>query len=285
MGVLINPKGPSKIHCFACKYGGKFEDALRDLARLSGEDYSKIIRLAGEYEELDLGVVVDQIPAYDSYKKAKPEVKLSECILDDVRGQAARYLLDRGFDLEILKEWESGYDSAYNRAVFPVRSIAGNLVGAVGRTVNDHKIKYFNYFGFDKSMYLFGEHKTKEGTTLVVVEGLLDTVKVWQALHTQDLLDRYSVVGILGSEASFDQCRKAVGLSDDVILFFDNDRAGRVGERNLALHLQKKVLLRSVDYPANVGNDPDDVVEHGCSLSDLFSASKLIVAERGKDWR
>lgn len=285
MGILINPDGPSKIHCFACEYGGDFEKALKDLAKFSGEDYADLIKRVGEYEEVDPSVVADQIPAYDDYTKKKHDVKLSETLLDDVRGMAHRYLLDRGFELETLKEWESGYDSYYRRAVFPVRNWEGHLVGAVGRTVNDHKIKYFNYFGFDKSRYLFGEHKVKEGTTLVVVEGLLDTVKVWQGMRNQGLLDEYSVVGILGSEASFDQCRKMVGLANEVILFLDNDRTGWLGQQKLAVNLQWKVLLKSVDYPDSIGGDPDEVVEAGCSLDELLSTSKLIVAKRGEQWR
>ena len=285
MGILINENGSSKVHCFACKYGGDFQSALEDLARVSGEDYADLIKRVGDYEEVDPSVVADQIPAYDEYEKQKAEVKLSETLLEDMRGQAHRYLLDRGFEIETLREWESGYDSHYRRAVFPVRNGEGHLVGAVGRTVNNYKIKYFNYFGFDKSRYLFGEHKVKEGTSLVVVEGLLDTVKVWQGLRNQDLLDRYSVVGILGSEASFGQCRKMVDLANEVILFLDNDRTGWIGQRKLAMNLQKKILLKSVEYPDSIGGDPDEVVEAGCSLSELLDASKLIVATRGEEWR
>jgi len=285
MGILINSNGPSKIHCFACKYGGDFETALKDLAKFSGEDYSDLIKRVGEFEEVDPSILADQIPAYDEYEIQKKEIKLSETLLEDFRGQTHRYVLNRGFDVETLKEWESGYDNNYRRAVFPVRSRQGVLVGAVGRTVNNHKIKYFNYFGFDKSRYLFGEHKVKEGTSLVVVEGLLDTVKVWQALKDQDLLDRYSVVGILGSDASFDQCRKMVDLANEVVLFLDNDRTGLIGQNKLAVNLQRKVLLKSVDYPDSVGQDPDEVVEAGCSLGELLDTSKLIVAERDKEWR
>lgn len=285
MGILINEKGSSKVHCFACKYGGDFEKALKDLAKFSGEDYADLIKRVGEFEEVDPSVLVDQIPAYEKYDKQKKEIKLSETLLDDIRGQTHKYLLDRGFELETLKEWKSGYDSNYRRAVFPVRNQKGDLVGAVGRTVNDHKIKYFNYFGFDKSRYLFGEHKVKEGTSLVVVEGLLDTVKLWQGLKNQGLLDRYSVVGILGSEASFGQCQKMVGLSNEVILFLDNDQTGLSGQTKLAVNLQKKVLLKSVDYPGSIGNDPDEVVDAGYSLSELLDTSKLIVAKRGEEWR
>lgn len=285
MGILINPEGPSKVHCFACKYGGTFERALRDLAQRSGEDYSDLIAHVVEHEDVTPEIVVGQIPAYESYEERRGEQVLEEALLENIRGQAHRYLLDRGFDLETLKCWESGYDRAHKRAVFPVRGGSGDLVGAVGRTINGSQIKYFNYFGFDKSQYLFGEHKAKEGTKLVVVEGLLDTVKLWQAFRDQELLDEYSVVGILGSEASPNQCRKMVRFSDEVLLFFDNDETGKLCETSVARRLQRQVLLKTIEYPSGMGNDPDDVVDSGCSLRELFGAAKLIVAGRDRKWR
>ena len=285
MGILINPLGPSKVHCFACKYGGTLVTALRDLEKFSGDDYSELIASVERNEDVEPEVIVDQIPAYDSHDERRGERPLDEALLDNICGQAPRYLLNRNFDLETLKTWESGYDQKHKRAVFPVRNSSGDFVGAVGRTINGDRIKYFNYFGFDKSSYLFGENKVKEDTKLVVVEGLLDTVKLWQGFRDQNMLDEYSVVGILGSEASPSQNRKVVGFSDEVFLFLDNDETGKVCEFTMARQLQRKVLLKSVEYPPGVGNDPDDVVNSGTNLRELFDASKLIVAGRVKQWR
>ena len=151
--------------------------------------------------------------------------------------------------------------------------------------MNNHQIKYFNYFGFDKSRYVFGEHKVRPGTKLVVVEGLLDTVKVWQRLNQEELLDEYSVVGLLGSEPSKEQCSKLVRLSSEVILFLDNDTSGQMGMNKLAKKLESSVYLKCIDYPENLGSDPDDLVENNVSLKDLFSAAKLLVAKRDNNWR
>jgi len=285
MGVQIAPNGESKIHCFACKYGGTLKRSIEDYSRLSGEDFSELIQKVGDYEEIDPSILTEMIPEYDEHEKRPPEIVLGENILDGIRGFGHTYLLDRGFDLETLKQWECGYDSKTKRVVFPIRDNQKRLVGAVGRTVVNHKIKYFNYFGFDKSRYLFGEHLVTEGTALVVVEGLLDTIKVWQKLKAERALDRYSVVGILGSDASKAQCQKLLLYSNEAILFLDNDPAGLQGQNKLALIMQEQVLLKSVDYPDSVGHDPDDVVEHGCSLSELFNTSKLIVAKCDIAWR
>lgn len=285
MGISIAPDGESKVHCFSCEYGGTFKRAVEDLAHFSGEDFADLIQKVGNYEDIDPVLVVDSIPEYDVYDRPKEELRLGEALMDDMRGMGHKYLFDRGFEIETLKEWESGYDRKNQRVTFPVRNHQHFLVGAVGRTVVDHQIKYFNYFGFDKSSFLFGENKITKGTTLIVVEGLLDTVKTWQGLCRDGLLDRYSVVGLLGSEASKGQCQKLLKYANEVVLFLDNDKAGWLGQNRLALAMQTKLLLKSVDYPSGVGSDPDDVVESNYPLTELFDTSKLIAAKRGLDWR
>jgi len=285
MGISIDPNGESKVHCFACEYGGTFQRAIQDLADFSGEDYSQLIQRVGDYEEIDPALMIELIPDYDYYEEKKSDINLGEVIMEDMRGVAHSYLFQRGFDLETLKEWESGFDAPTNRVTFPVRSGDGSLVGAVGRTTVDHQMKYFNYFGFDISRYLFGEHKIIPGNTLVVVEGLLDTVKTWQGLKRDGLLNQYSVVGLLGSDASKAQCHKLMEYTDEVILFLDDDQAGLLGQNKLALAIQQQVLLKSVEYPPGVGSDPDDVVESKYPLNQLLDTSKLIVAKRDMDWR
>jgi len=286
MGILINDHGESKIHCFACEYGGTLKDAVAELNKRSDDDFSDIVSLVDDYDNIDPILLVSTIPDYDYYEPKKQEITFGEEVLDDIRGKAHKYLIDRGFELETLKEWESCFDKKYMRAVFPVRNKYSKIVGTVGRTVNNHQVKYFNYLGFDKSKYLFGENKIKNGTSLVVVEGLLDTVKLWQGLNEEGLIDKYSVVGLLGSEPSIVQCNKIRGFANEVILFFDNDKAGDLGQKKLARHIQKQVLLRSVDYVEGIGGDPDEVVNSGYPLEKLIEDSKLIVAKRDNDdWR
>jgi hypothetical protein len=286
MGIRINDAGESKVHCFACEYGGSLKEAVRELNERSGSDFSEVISLVDDYDNIDPLLVVKTIPAYDQYEKKKPEVVFGEEAIDDFRGVTHKYILNRGFSLDTLKEWESGYDPAYKRVVFPLRNVRGKLVGAIGRTVNNHKVRYFNYFHFDKSKYVFGEHKVRPNTSLIVVEGLLDTVKVWQELKKENLLDEFSVVGLLGSEPSFKQCRKIVSLANEVVLFLDNDVAGKLGKNKMAKLLCKEVLLKSVAYIDGIGNDPDEAVDSGYPLRDLLLNSKLTVAKKGdSDWR
>ncbi len=78
MGVSINADGESKVHCFACEYGGTLQRAVQDLGDFSGEDYSQLIQRVGEYEEIDPALMVELIPDYDHYEEKKPDHGVEE---------------------------------------------------------------------------------------------------------------------------------------------------------------------------------------------------------------
>lgn len=72
-----------------------------------------------------------------------------------------QYLLDRGFDLEILRKYEVGFWSRvgtymHDRVVVPVRDHDGHLVGYTGRTV--HTKEYFEKRGLMYSKWVHGRH-------------------------------------------------------------------------------------------------------------------------------
>lgn len=275
MGISIT-EGVSLVHCFACEFGGSLSYAVSLLSRHSGIDYSDLIKKIRGYEEENPLFSLDSIPGYDDYPADKEDIIIPENAYLTYKNKTHRYLLDRGFSLETIREWEGGYDSEKKRVIFPVRNLDCRLVGAVGRTVNNHEIKYFNYYKFDKSRFLFGEHKVK-APNIIVVEGLLDTISVWQSIHKSNLERFISVVGLLGSEPSRIQASKLRRLSRDVFLFLDNDIAGRTGQRKLAKLLQKKVTLRSIAYPDSIigSGDPDDLMRKGVSIEELIENSRL----------
>lgn len=276
MGISITD-GVSLVHCFACEHAGSLSYSISLLSRFSGIDYSALIRKIRKYEEEDPLIGLNSIPGYDSYPSDKrEEIVLPENLYVPFMNKTHKYILNRGIELDSIREWEGGYDSEKKRVTFPVRNIDGYFVGAVGRTVNNHEMKYFNYFKFDKSLFVFGEHKVK-ASNLIVVEGLLDTISVWQSIKKEGLENFVSVVGLLGSEPSKAQANKIRSLSSDVFLFLDNDIAGRTGQRKLAKLLQKRVTLRSITYPDRISElrDPDDLMRKGVLVSELIGESKL----------
>jgi hypothetical protein len=72
-----------------------------------------------------------------------------------------QYLLNRGFDLEVLRNYEVGFWSRlgtymHDRVVFPVRDHEGHLVGYTGRTV--HTKNYFEDRGLPYMKWVHGRH-------------------------------------------------------------------------------------------------------------------------------
>lgn len=75
-----------------------------------------------------------------------------------------QYLIDRGFDPEVLRRYEVGLWSRRGtfmdaRAVFPVRDHEGHLVGYTGRTI--YPKEYFEKRGLKYSKWVHGRHYTK----------------------------------------------------------------------------------------------------------------------------
>jgi hypothetical protein len=72
-----------------------------------------------------------------------------------------QYLLNRGFDLDILRQYEAGLWTRigtymHDRVVFPVRDHDGHLVGYTGRTI--HPEEYFTKRGLKYAKWIHGRH-------------------------------------------------------------------------------------------------------------------------------
>lgn len=278
MGVSIDPKGASLVHCFTCEYGGTLEESVIYLHQHSDEDYTELVARVAQIEEVDPEFLAHSIPDYDEPPEAYVRKPVAERLVESWRGIGHQYVLRRGITIPTLKAWDGGFDSQQKRVTFPVRDRDGTLVGAVGRAVGQlQKPKYLNYFEFDKGHYLFGEHLIKEGTALVVTEGLLDAVVVWQALNEAGRLNDYSVVSCLGAKVTRYQRQKLVKDADVVTLFLDNDPAGWEGQATLARFLQRQVVLKAVRYPDVVGGDPADLLERGVDIVNLIDSADLLV--------
>jgi len=289
MGISINPLGPSKVHCFSCKYRGSLVKFLKVLGECRGENYTSLIRKVGKIEELDPEQIAASVGGYlESEQIEQGEHVFGECMfrLFSIEKKTHSYALDRGFSLETMKAWDCRYSEEKKRIVFPVRSRregktgcgTSTLVGAVGRTVlSNGKPPYFNFFSFPKGLYLFGEHMLPYSNTAVIVEGLFDTVAVWQELGKRNLLSKYTPLGLLGSSISAAQAKKLVKWSKEVVSFVDNDPAGWTCQLELANKLGRSVLVRGVRYPKNSGTDPAALMLDGIDVVSLIEDADLLL--------
>lgn len=144
-----------------------------------------------------------------------------------------RYILDRGFTPGDLDDWGIGYDAISQRFTIPVCNPEGELVGFKGRAwrksarpkylvIGDKgKRQRYGFPTYDKSLVVFGLDRCADSRSqkLVLVEGELDVISLW--------IMGVPAICVGGSSMSVEQAKLIREYCDEVVLFFDNDVAGK----------------------------------------------------------
>lgn len=255
MSVVVRENELSPVRCFTCSRRGSSIVELFEQLSVCDPSYAKFVADAQGAEHVDLQAIADSIPTYGAVvPDTNPRTVFPEEWLGVFRGKFHPYLAGRGVSMDTARTWGLGYDDSQKRAVIPCRDRAGRLVGAVGRGIHAGvDPRYWNYWNFDKSRVLLGEHLVRRGSALVLVEGPLDAV-----LLSQSLPDDYSVVSTMGTNISAAQLERVLSLaSGEVVLAMDNDPAGRKATDHIGARLARKVILSAVEYPPGTeGDDP-----------------------------
>lgn len=156
------------------------------------------------------------------HEPSMPEESLARYMGND------EYWIGRGFDIETIERFQLGFDTINNAAVIPVRDEYGVLRGTILRYMNhDDGPKYKNPRGFERRRSFFGAWLVGEhDDTAVLVEGPVDAMRVWQAGHCG--------LALYGTRFTDEQRRLLSRLGiKHVVLFLDNDRAGKIARREL----------------------------------------------------
>lgn len=161
------------------------------------------------------------------------------------------WFLNRGFTWETIFHWKMRYDMVNDAVVIPIYW-QGELVGTITRN-NRLEPKYVNSPNLPRSEILFGEIITP-GTDIILVEGLLDTVWLWQL--------RYNAFGLLGTALSKEQVRLLQRMGrGQVTLGLDNDKAGKEGTDKAVDTLVEcgymPPQIKILRYPSGI-KDPQD---------------------------
>lgn len=192
-----------------------------------------------------------------------------------------KYWKDRGFDSNIIEAFELGFDMYGDKfdgkyVTIPIRNIHGELLGVIKRyTAKDVQLRYRYPKGFKRSQNLFASwmtQATEDIDFVVLTEGSIDAMKVWQA--------GYPAMAIYGSSISAEQVDiiRKMGIKK-VVTFFDNDKAGKectqsvtgfkVKKRgsvermvyNKETDMRKRFLMYRAIYPRGYPSDPGDMTE------------------------
>jgi DNA primase len=225
--------------------------------------------------------------------------QFSEWMWNDDHGRAVglAYVRERGFTDETIKKFELGFhlegrdtfakaalkagyqsefleatglcikretgdlvDRFWGRAMFPIHSLSGRVVGFGGRVLrSDAKTaKYLNSPEseiYHKSQVLYGLFQAKQSISrankVYLVEGYTDVISMHQG-------GVHNVVSSSGTALTLDQIRLIKRLTEHVTLLYDGDKAGiRASFRGIDLLLEEGLYVRAVPLP--VGEDPDSL--------------------------
>ena len=165
------------------------------------------------------------------------------------------YLANRGVDLETARHFGIGYNrgagSMEGRVVIPIHDENGFLVAYAGRSVDGTEPRYRFPVRFRKSLVLFNLHRaTAHGTTVVVVEGFFDCVRVHQA-------GIGCVVALMGCTLSVRQADLLSRHFHQAMLLMDGDKAGRSAGTALGQRLVTRIATKIVEIPS--GSQPDQL--------------------------
>lgn len=257
MGILPKPQEYMCLaHCFTCGFKSKSLTWMVEQLATYDPDFEKFIPEVEELERFDLDEALTSLWGYGQLTAPKRAKQFDQHSYEPFRGIWHSYHEERGYNRETFDVWELGYNEDNKRVTFPVYDVKKQLVGMIGRGVDKAvQPKYWNYWGFDESFFLYGEHLIKPGTDIVVVEGPVDVTKGWQ--NIQHLLEEYSIVGCMGGVLSDRQCDKLVQYGAGIVLAFDADDSGARFFDHAVEKLERRSLLQVIDYSVVQGKDPD----------------------------
>jgi len=185
-------------------------------------------------------------------KETRDPFEIPESALSGFSRDLHPYAVGRGITQVMWDRWGLSFDARLQRIVFPVRRLNGKLIGLTGRDVTGvSDRKYHNYVGLKRSEVLYGEHLIQANTPIVVVEGQIDAILV-------DGASGLCAVAPLG-EGFSKQHVDCVFNADPpyVILFPDNDAAGRVQAEKIAHSLDGRFRILLAVPP--ISKDPGDL--------------------------
>lgn len=298
-----------QFNCFACHESG----SLKRLLRLLGCSREVVDSSLKEIlPALEKAQALKQVQVQNfSYGRDpfKAPVVLEEALLG-VYDWLPVSLEQKGFDVNLLRDMEIGFDKTNLRITYPIRDPYGNLAGISGGAIDKSQVpKYKVYQGgkaigtrwqpgdfgqwFDEKYpgyqcenhrFLWNYDRIFPKVSLANSDDTVYVVEGFKACLWMIQCGFKNTVASMGSHLSEYQQRLLHRLGGKIVLCFDNDEAGRKATERVGkylwgpLHARLQVLV----YPAQDTNtQPDDypsdvlrqMVESAVPYHTLFGAN------------
>lgn len=169
-------------------------------------------------------------------------------------------------------------DRFFDRVMFPIIDLRGNVIAFGGRIMSDLKPKYLNTSDtivFNKSRNLFSLNNAKNSGTrrLILCEGYMDVIAVNQAGFTD-------AVATLGTALTAEQAMLMKRYCDEVVICYDADEAGqKATSRAITILRNAGLVVRVLSIPD--GKDPDEFIRKNGDKG--AAAFKNILENSGND--
>ena len=285
--------------CWSCGATGNVFKFIMDYENVSFIEAIKIVAEKAGIEVAINSIKNTKTEKYQEiYEIYNLSQKLYQNNINTILGQKAReYLKDRGFNQEIIKEFGIGlslkekdlltnflikkkypietiiktglvnknsqgyYDMYYNRIMFPLCNLNGQVVGFSGR-IYDTKdsSKYINSKEseiFKKGEILYNYHRAKEyarqNGKIIIMEGFMDVIRAYS-------VGIKNVVATMGTAVTKQQANLIKRMAKNVILCFDGDKAG--GKATMACS-NELLLIGVTPKIVRLENnlDPDEYIQ------------------------
>lgn len=149
-------------------------------------------------------------------------------------------------------------DRFYNRVMFPIIDLRGNVIAFGGRTLTDEKPKYLNTSDtlvFKKTQSLFALNFAKKTCSdrIILTEGYMDVISLHQAGFE-------NTIATLGTSITKEQANLISRYTNEVVICYDSDSAGQKAT-NRAINLLREtgLLIKVITIPQ--GKDPDEFIK------------------------
>lgn len=176
------------------------------------------------------------------------------------------FLLSNGYDIDLMIKsglivnGKNGYyDRFYGRVMFPIFDTSNRVSGFGGRTLDESKgAKYLNssaspIFYKDKMLYGLNFAKTSKRNDLILVEGYLDVIKLFQFGFD-------NAIASLGTAFNENHVRTISQYKKDVVISFDADEAGVTATKK-AISVLAKTRPDTKVISIKNAKDPDEFLE------------------------
>ena len=178
-----------------------------------------------------------------------------------------RYMTSQGYTIDELiagnlcgRNEGNGrvYTSFYNRVMFPIIDVNGNVIAFGGRVMDGSIPKYKNsadtpIYNKRRNLYALNFAKDSCGEELILCEGYMDVI----ALHAAGFTN---AVATLGTAITPEQARLMKRYTKRVLISYDMDEAGRTAA-DKAMRLLEEVGLEVRILKMEGAKDPDEFIQ------------------------